>query len=151
MVPVEMEALQMDPDALLDILSEPDDEDDEASLMEDIEDMQDDFLSDNEENEQELVFNEDSEARFYQCHVCGDNWLSVKEVQDNGQSRLVFIHQMGIKPILKRVGNLSTHIVINDNTIMDWSYFMDENQIEETEWRNHLDKRRKVLKAICAN
>ena len=37
------------------------------------------------------------EARFFTCHVCGDNWLSVKQTDFGGDCRITFVHQMGMK------------------------------------------------------
>ena len=39
---------------------------------------------------------EDHESRFFTCHVCGDNWLSVREDSEDATCHITFIHQMGM-------------------------------------------------------
>jgi hypothetical protein len=58
---------------------------------------------------------------------------------------------MGMQPLLKRVAHMDTPVVLNEATIGAWSYYLGEDEIEESEWRNVLDKRRLVLRAICTN
>jgi len=91
------------------------------------------------------------ESRFYSCHVCGDNWLSIRRRDDDGHNKVTFIHQMGVQPVLRRVAHLQTELVINDRTVDHWEYFLDEDKVAEGEWMDKLADRRKVLKAICSN
>ena len=100
-------------------------------------------------DEQEPESDEDS--RFYSCHVCGDNWLSIRRREEDGHSRVTFIHQMGVQPVLRRVAYLQTDIVINEGTVEHWEYFLDDDEVAEGEWMDKLADRRKVLKAICTN
>ncbi|MEM1271087.1 MAG: hypothetical protein AAGI08_13685, partial [Bacteroidota bacterium] len=99
----------------------------------------------------ELLSTEEDESRFYSCHVCGDNWLSVRHVESDGQCQLTFVHQMGVNPTLKRIAQMQTHIVMNKDTVEEWSYFVGDDRIEEGEWFDRLDARRRTLKAICSN
>lgn len=92
-----------------------------------------------------------AESKFYTCHVCGDNWLSVREEEDTGDSRVTFVHQMGMSPLLKRVAHMQKHMVLKETTIQKWEYFFDDEAIEETKWQEKLANRRKVLKSICTN
>ncbi len=100
---------------------------------------------------EELLGSEDTESRFFTCHVCGDNWLSVKAEPDNGDCQITFIHQMGMSPILKRVAHMQTHVILKENTVDHWEYFLDDDQVDEDEWYSKLKKRRKTLKSICTN
>ena len=59
------------------------------------------------EEQGDSLIDTDQESRFYTCHVCGDNWLSVKEVGDDGDCRITFVHQMGMAPVLKRVAHIA--------------------------------------------
>ena len=101
--------------------------------------------------ESEEVEDPNAESKFYTCHVCGDNWLSVREEEEEGESRVTFVHQMGMSPLLKRVAHLQKHMVLKETTIQKWEYFFDDEMIEETKWQAKLAKRRKVLKSICTN
>lgn len=93
----------------------------------------------------------DSEdARLYTCQVCGDNWLSVRRVEDEG-CRITFIHQMGSEPLLKRVAYMSTPALINEQTVERWNYFLGEDEVPEAEWRTRLGRRRRILRSICLN
>lgn len=90
------------------------------------------------------------ETRFYTCHVCGDNWLSVKETAEQ-DCTVTFVHQMGMQPELKRIAHMDTPILLGENTVSQWEYFLDNEQIDGTEWHQKLTKRREVLKSICSN
>ncbi len=92
-----------------------------------------------------------ADSKFYSCHVCGDNWLSVREDEDTGDSRVTFVHQMGMSPILKRVAHLQNDNLLKETTVEKWEYFFDEEEIDETSWQEKLLNRRKVLKSICTN
>ena len=92
----------------------------------------------------------DQESRFYTCHVCGDNWLSVKETHAD-DCKITFVHQMGMSPELKRIAHMDTHIVLNDKTVDRWEYFLDDEMITEDDWNEKLTNRRKILKSICSN
>jgi hypothetical protein len=93
---------------------------------------------------------DEHEAQFFTCHVCGDNWLSVREVQA-GDCTITFVHQMGMKPLLKRVAHLSTPVVMTEGTVEHWAYYLGDNEVEEDDWRQRLAKRREVLRSICTN
>jgi hypothetical protein len=93
----------------------------------------------------------EQESRFYTCHVCGDNWLSVKEMDDQGQCKITFIHQMGMAPILKRVAHMQNQVLITETSIDLWEYYVDDVETEEGAWHSKLNNRRKVLKSICTN
>jgi len=102
-------------------------------------------------DEEELLLGGDQESRFFTCHVCGDNWLSVKMTESTGDTRITFVHQMGMQPTLKRVAQLNTPIVISEQTVEQWDYFVGDDTVAEDEWREVLDKRRFVLRSICTN
>lgn len=93
----------------------------------------------------------DQESRFYTCHVCGDNWLSVKEVGTDGDCRITFVHQMGMAPVLKRVAHMQNQILLTENSVGLWEYYIDDLEIEEESWHAKLNSRRRVLKSICSN
>jgi hypothetical protein len=93
----------------------------------------------------------DQESRFYSCHVCGDNWLAVRELEPEGACLVTFIHQMGMAPVLKRIAHMQTHVVINDGTVESWEYFLDDERIEEGPWLEKLKGRRRVLKSVASN
>lgn len=94
---------------------------------------------------------EGEESRFYSCHVCGDNWLSIRKLGNEGDTRITFIHQMGVQPVLRRVGHVEPRVALGDDSVRNWEYFLDETEVEEGEWLGRLADRRKVLKAICTN
>ncbi len=94
---------------------------------------------------------DDEESQFYSCHVCGDNWLSVRCNEPEGDCRLTFIHQMGVQPTLRRVAYMKTEIVLRDRAVDRWEYFLDDDEVDESEWLGRLESRRKVLKSICSN
>lgn len=100
---------------------------------------------------EDLVPLEEHESRFLSCHVCGDNWLSVKLTEADGDCHITFVHQMGIQPTLKRVARLSTPIVVSEDTVERWDYFLGDDEVEAGEWRRHLSRRRSILKAVCSN
>lgn len=94
---------------------------------------------------------EADESRFYSCHVCGDNWLSIRRLDTQGDCKVTFIHQMGVQPVLRRVAHIDAPLVTNETAIRNWEYYLDETEVEEVEWMDRLADRRKVLKAICTN
>ncbi|WP_457653889.1 hypothetical protein [Rhodocaloribacter sp.] len=94
---------------------------------------------------------DEQESYFYTCHVCGDNWLSIKEKREDGDTRITVIHQMGMSPMLKRVGRLEPSFPSAEGTVGHWTYFMDEDEITEDVWREKLSARRRILKSICTN
>jgi hypothetical protein len=102
-------------------------------------------------NEEDLLLGGDQESRFFTCHVCGDNWLTVKLTQSGGETRLTFVHQMGMEPTLKRVATMATPLILSEETVESWDYFMGEDPVAEGEWRAVLDRRRFVLRSICSN
>lgn len=93
----------------------------------------------------------EQESRFFSCHVCGDNWLAVKEHESEGACLVTFIHQMGMAPVLKRVAHMQTHIVINESTVENWEYYLDDEIVDESDWTETLNNRRQVLKSVCTN
>ena len=106
---------------------------------------------DSEADEDELLdFSDDQESRFFTCHVCGDNWLSVKQV-DEGDCQITFVHQMGMQPLLKRIAHMDTPVLLSEGTIGAWNYYLGEDEIAENEWRRVLGKRRRILRSICTN
>jgi hypothetical protein len=98
----------------------------------------------------DLSENEAQEAQFFTCHVCGDNWLSVREIVE-GDCTITFVHQMGMQPLLKRVAHMSTPVVLSEGTVEHWAYYLGDDPVGEATWRRRLDKRRNVLRAVCSN
>ena len=96
------------------------------------------------------VLGPEQESRFFSCHVCGDNWLSLKEVE-GGACRLTFVHQMGIQPTLKRVAHMDTPVVLTEATVDRWDYFFGDEAVDEEDWQAQLARRRDLLRAICTN
>ncbi|MFQ5571892.1 MAG: hypothetical protein ACE5G0_19610 [Rhodothermales bacterium] len=104
-----------------------------------------------EPDEISTLLGQEPESRFYTCHVCGDNWLSVKETEDTGHCKITFVHQMGMAPVLKRIAHMDTEVILNDSTVASWTYFLDDQEIDQEVWFDKLSKRRKILKSICSN
>ena len=96
------------------------------------------------------VLADDPEARFFTCHVCGDNWLSVRRVEA-GDCRITFVHQMGLQPVLKRTAHMTTPVVLKEETVERWEYYLGDEAVGEHDWRDTLDERRRVLRSICSN
>jgi hypothetical protein len=105
-------------------------------------------LQPDETEEMELL--DDQEARFFTCHVCGDNWLSVRQVE-SGDCRITFVHQMGLQPTLKRVAHMTTPVLASEAAVDRWDYFCGEDEVGEHEWMDQLGARRRILKSICSN
>lgn len=93
---------------------------------------------------------DEHEARFYTCHVCGDNWLTVRRT-DGDDCRITFVHQMGLQPLLKRTAHMSTPVVLSEDTVEHWDYYLGDDEVGEHAWRDTLDERRRVLRSICSN
>jgi hypothetical protein len=96
----------------------------------------------------------DQESHFYTCHVCGDNWLSIREDDSEGQSRVMFIHQMGITPILKRIAQIDDGLEEDldySGRAAFWEYFVGDDEVPRDEWEETLVERRTLLKSICTN
>ena len=93
---------------------------------------------------------DDQEARFYTCHVCGDNWLSVRRVEQ-GDCQVTFVHQMGLQPLLKRTATMSTPVLMSEDAVERWDYFLGDDVVTERRWRDTLAQRRTVLRSICSN
>lgn len=102
------------------------------------------------EDSEEMGLLEEQEARFFTCHVCGDNWLSVRQ-QELSDCSITFVHQMGLQPTLKRVATMSTPVVLTEDTVERWDYYYGDEEVPEDEWLDHLDHRRSILKSICSN
>lgn len=102
-------------------------------------------------DEIELLEDAEKESRFYTCQVCGDNWLSIKQGRDQGTCEVTFIHQMGIQPVLKRVAHMDTEVVVNENTVDHWDYFVGDEETDEQSWHARLKERRELLRSICCN
>ncbi len=102
-------------------------------------------------DEEALLLGGDQESRFFTCHVCGDNWLSVKQSEMGGPTQITFVHQMGMQPTLKRVAQMSTPVVLNEGTVDRWEYYLGDDEVGERRWRKALKKRRFVLRSICTN
>src|SRR5690554_1576361 len=108
------------------------------------------------ENEDEIedvdeLFSTDQDSQFYSCHVCGDNWLSVRETESGGGFKVTFVHQMGMAPTLKRIAYLAGGTDAYDLSDEEWEYFLDDQQVEATSWRQKLSNRRQILRSICSN
>lgn len=103
-----------------------------------------------DETEDLGVSADDHEARFYTCHVCGDNWLTVRRVED-GDCRITFVHQMGLQPLLKRTAHMATPVLLQEETVDRWDYYLGDDAVGEGHWRATLDERRRVLRSICSN
>lgn len=99
---------------------------------------------------EEMELADDQEARFYTCHVCGDNWLTVRRVED-GECKITFVHQMGLQPVLRRTAVMTTPIVLSEQTVDHWAYYLGEDEVDEERWLDRLDERRRVLRSICSN
>lgn len=93
----------------------------------------------------------EKETRFYTCHVCGDNWLSIKETDLGGQCQVTFVHQMGTHPLLKRVAFMQTPVVLGHQTVDHWIYYEDEDEIAEDTWKEVLDERRRIMRSASTN
>ena len=98
----------------------------------------------------ELGILDETEARFYTCHVCGDNWLSVRRVE-HGDCQITFVHQMGLQPLLKRVAYMQSPVVMSNAAVDRWDYLIGDEPVDEDQWREELDDRRQVLRSICSN
>ena len=107
-------------------------------------------LPEDEDDDLAALIGGEPESRFYTCQVCGDNWLSVKETQHSGSCKITFIHQMGMAPVLKRIAHLGQKVVL-EGTADSWTYFLDDQEIDQEVWLDKLHRRRHVLKAICTN
>lgn len=108
-------------------------------------------IEEDSENLSASLFDHEPQSRFYTCHVCGDNWLSVKEMEDTGQYKITFVHQMGMAPVLKRIAHMQTPVLLDQKAVDHWVYFLDDQEIDREVWFDKLSKRRKVLKSICTN
>jgi hypothetical protein len=97
------------------------------------------------------LLGEEQESRFYSCQVCGDNWLSVKETTADGECTITFVHQMGTSPVLKRVAHMTNSIVVDDDNVEEWEYYLGDEPIDEDEWEETLSDRRETLKSTCVN
>ena len=84
------------------------------------------------------LFDQEPESRFYTCHVCGDNWLSVIETENSGECKITFVHQMGMFPVLKRIAHMQTEAIVNEDTVDYWIYFLDDQEIDQEVWYDKL-------------
>ncbi len=91
------------------------------------------------------------ESQFYTCHICGDNWLSVKEVEPSGTCHVTFVHQMGTEPELKRVARMQSPVLLSADMVEKWTYYLDDQRIDEEVWHDKLEERRHVLKSTSVN
>ena len=96
------------------------------------------------------VTTDEHEARFFTCHVCGDNWLTVRRTE-GADCKITFVHQMGLQPLLKRTAYMSTPVLLTEDTVERWDYFLGDDPVGEGDWRDTLDERRRVLRSICTN
>jgi hypothetical protein len=127
----------------------PDEETDDALDQEgSVYDLLDEILSEKPIESNELT---EEESRYFNCHVCGDNWMTIKEVDLSGKCQITFVHQLGMFPLLKRIAEMQTQIILTDNTVQEWVYYLNDEPVAETEWFEKLQKRRKVLKSVCTN
>ena len=97
-----------------------------------------------------LGLDDDSQARFITCHVCGDNWLSVRRVEDDACT-VTFVHQMGLQPLLRRTAVMDTPLVMSEDAVDRWDYYFGDETVDEDRWQTRLANRRHVLKAVCSN
>ena len=58
---------------------------------------------------------------------------------------------MGMSPVLKRIAYTRTLVLRNEEAVEGWTYFLDDQEIDQEVWLDKLSKRRKVLRAICTN
>lgn len=114
----------------------------------DLEDDASDLLE--EDGAEDLPPPDEQESRFYSCHVCGDNWLSVR-VSDGSDTRITFVHQMGMQPMLKRTAHVPMPFLGSDQAVERWDYFVGDDAVGEDEWRELLARRRFVLRSVCTN
>lgn len=103
-----------------------------------------------DELDEDLGLSDDQEARFFTCHVCGDNWLTVRRVE-NGECKITFVHQMGLQPVLRRTAVMTTPVVLTEQTVDHWAYYLGDDEVDEDRWLDRLDERRRVLRSICSN
>ncbi len=108
-------------------------------------------IIDDEGDEIEELIGDEQESRFYSCQVCGDNWLSVKEKSADGECTITFVHQMSTSPVLKRVAHMSNHVVISEDSVEEWEYYLGDEPVPEERWYDKLSDRRDVLKSVCMN
>lgn len=108
------------------------------------------ILEDDADDELDDLLGGEQESRFYSCQVCGDNWLSVKE-KSAGECTITYVHQMGTSPVLKRVAHMTNAIVIDDENVEEWEYYVGDEPVQEDEWHDTLSDRRDVLKSVCMN
>lgn len=91
-----------------------------------------------------------AEAHFYTCQLCGDNWMSVRRAEGE-RPMLTFIHQMGMKPELRRVAQMTNAVLMNEASVEAWSYYLGDDEVGEREWRDALGERRHVLRSVTMN
>ncbi len=58
---------------------------------------------------------------------------------------------MGLQPLLKRTAVMSTPVLMSEDAVERWDYFLGEDLVDEDRWRDTLAKRRTVLRSICSN
>jgi hypothetical protein len=58
---------------------------------------------------------------------------------------------MGTSPVLKRVAHLSNHVVLTEEAVDDWKYYLGDEPVPEEKWHDKLSSRRDVLKSVCMN
>ncbi len=103
------------------------------------------------EEQEDALLGEEQESRFFTCQVCGDNWLSIKETDLSGTCQVTFVHQMGMSPQLKRIAHMQTPVLMNDDTVEHWDYFVDDEPVAKTECFDTHEDRRGVLRSVCMN
>lgn len=89
------------------------------------------------------------DSEFVSCHVCGDNWLSIRELGLH-RVRMTFLHQMGTSPLLKCVGHIIPGATFDDDD-EEWEFFVDDEVVDEDAWEGLLAERREVLRSVCSN
>ncbi|MEM6326945.1 MAG: hypothetical protein AAF791_07500 [Bacteroidota bacterium] len=97
-----------------------------------------------------LSVEDDADARFFTCHVCGDNWLSIRRTTGD-DCQITFAHQLGLEPLLKRVAYMTTPVVLTEATVDQWDYLIGDEPVDEDAWHDELADRRHVLRSICSN
>ena len=46
---------------------------------------------------------------------------------------------------------MATPVLMTEDTVEQWDYFMGDDEVGEGEWRGRLDERRKTLCSIASN
>jgi hypothetical protein len=58
---------------------------------------------------------------------------------------------MGTSPVLKRVAHMNNHVVLSEDAVDEWEYYLGDEPVAKDEWHDKLSTRRDVLKSVCVN